>query len=417
VQAVILAAGSGKRLEKVSGGKPKCLLTVGGKTIIEHQIEMLHDAGIGKILVVVGYKADEVKAALGHRVEYVENTIYDETNSLYSLWLASDWIEGPFVLLNCDLLFHPEILYRLLGKGGCGLAYDSTSTKGNEQTKVAVHSGMVVDLGKDLSPTMSHGESMGLLSFDDDGAKILLSRVNALIDGGGENSWVIEGVRAAASNIGLKGYNFAGMPWVEIDFPNDYERAEREIWPAIKREHWKMKLHWRTTKYLLVAVLLVAAILIGLNVGSRSTPDKVVWINEAPTGGEKVTIKLAKGQQKWWASSKGKPLSVEVEGPIELRVDYRLVLAPGATEPGRYVVEVKLDGEPHTWMTFKSTPHPEVIFPDGVIGDRDRVSIDVPEGRHSISVGLLAGTSEKFLTRIRYPEPLANDDGAEQGQE
>lgn len=409
MQAVILAAGFGSRLERVSGGKPKCLLPIGGKPLIEHQIEMLHDAGIGKILVVVGYKAEEIKDTLGDRVEYIENTIYDETNSLYSFWLASDWISGPFVLLNCDLLFHPDILYRLIGKGGNALAFDSTSSKGNEQTKVAVHEGKVVDLGKDLSPTMARGESLGMLIFDAAGGKILLSRVNALIENGGENSWVIEAVRAASADIGLMGYNFAGMPWVEIDFPNDYEKAKKEIWPAIKKDHWKMTVHWRTTKYILALLLLIVAGLIGLNVGSRKVANKIVWVNEAPTGGEIVTIELPKGRQKWWASTKGNPLSVNLDGPIDVHIDFRLVLPDGTTEPGRYVIEVILDGSPYTWMSFKSTPNLNVVFPDGVIGDRDRIKLTLPEGRHRISVDLLAGTSDKFLARLRYPEPITQE--------
>jgi choline kinase len=399
----------GKRLDKISGGKPKCLLPIGGKPLIEHQIEMLHDAGVGEIVVIVGYKADEIREELGDRVEYIENTIYDETNSLYSLWLASEWIKGPFVLLNSDLLFHPDILYRLIGKKGNALAFDSTSSKGSEQTKVAIHEGRILDLGKDLSPAMARGESMGILSFNEEGAKTLLSRVDSLIESGGENSWVIEGVRAAAKDIGLMGYNFAGMPWVEIDFPNDYEKAQKDVWPAIKKDHWKITVHWRKTRYLIAVMLLVVAGLIGLNIGSREAKDTVVWVNEVPTGGERVTLELPKGRQKWWASTKGNPLNVVVDGPIEVRIDVRLVLPAGTIEPGRYVVEITLDGKPHSWTTFKSTPNLEAKFPDGVIGDRDRIKLSLTEGSHTISVDLLAGTSEKFLTRVRYPEPIIRE--------
>ena len=415
MQAVILAAGMGKRLDKISGGKPKCLLPIGGKPLIEHQIEMLHDAGVGEIVVIVGYKADDIREKLGDRVEYIENTIYDETNSLYSLWLASEWIKGPFVLLNSDLLFHPDILYRLLGKKGNALAFDSTSSKGNEQTKVAIHEGRILDLGKDLSPAMARGESIGMLSFNEQGAKTLLSKVDSLIESGGENSWVIEGVRAAAKDIGLMGYNFAGMPWVEIDFPNDFEKAQREVWPAIKKDHWKITLHWRKSKYLIAILLIVVAGFVGLNIGSREAKDTVVWINEVPTGGERVTLELPKGRQRWWVSTRGNPLNVVVDGPIEMRIDVRLILPAGTIEPGRYVVEVVLDGKPHSWTTFKATPNLEAKFLDGVIGDRDRIKLSLSEGSHTLSVDLLAGTSDKFLARVRYPEPITLE-GEEEGE-
>lgn len=126
-------------------------------------------------------------------------------------------------------------------------------------------------------------------------------------------------------------------------------------------------------------------------------------------GNEQTKVAIHEGRQRWWASTKGSPLSVSVEGPINVRIDVRLVLAPGTTEPGKYVVQVMLDGKPHSWVTFKSTPNLSAKFPDGVIGDRDRIKLSLSEGSHHISVDLLAGTSEKFLARIRYPEPLTQE--------
>src|SRR5512134_753543 len=117
MQAVILAAGVGSRLSSVSNGTPKCLQPIADRPVIEHQLEMLADAGIGHVLVVVGYKADEVRKVVGYRAEYIENPRFRETNSLYSLWLAREWVTGPFLLINGDLVFHPQVLDRLLAKG------------------------------------------------------------------------------------------------------------------------------------------------------------------------------------------------------------------------------------------------------------------------------------------------------------
>jgi choline kinase len=414
MQAVILAAGYGSRLERVSGGAPKCLLPIGGRPLVEHQLEALHDAGVGKILVVVGHKADDVRKTLGNRVEYIENTKYAETNSLYSLWMARDWVKGPFVLLNCDLLFHPDILDRLLSKGGNGLAFDSTSSKGKEQTKVAVSEGKVIDLGKDLAPELSRGESLGLLCFDAKGAKALFSRANALIESGAVNSWVIEGVRSACTEVEIKALNVAGMPWTEIDFPNDYERAQKVVYPAIAKGHWKRSIHWKTTKYVLIAI--VAAIILGagLFLGRYSAieVEKITWAKEPPIGVEKAILQLPAGQQKWWVAEKGEPLRVSIDGPTTVRIDVRLLMDTGTVEPGRYVIEVGIDDVPVTWKSFKSTPVPEAIFPGAVVGDRDRIKIEVPEGSHMVTVGLLAGTAERILGRISYPETVAADEAA-----
>ncbi|MFQ5442879.1 MAG: NTP transferase domain-containing protein [Thermodesulfobacteriota bacterium] len=410
MQAVILAAGFGSRLNRLSKGLPKCLIPVGGRPIIEHQIEALSDAGVGRVLVVVGHKADEVRKTLGSRVEYIENTRYDKTNSLYSLWLARDWVKEPFVLLNCDLVFQPEILDRVLTMGGNVLAYDSTSTKGQEQTKVAVQNGMVVDLGKDLPPESARGESLGLLRFDSGGTHALFSRVHALIEKGEENSWVIEGIRSVCREIGLKAYNAAGMPWVEVDFPNDLERARKEVWPAIEKTRWKRTIHWRKTKYLAMGFVAAALLSTGLLVGSYSSTENITWTTEAASGGEKVSLHLTKGRQKWWESSKGKPLKVTLEGPLKVRAHARLLMPPGTNEPGRYVVEISVDGKPFTWRSFKATPDADAFLEDFVVGDSDRVSFEIHEGTHIVEVGLLAGTSDKFLGRVSYPEPLSAED-------
>src|SRR3954466_6573988 len=124
MQAVILAGGTGSRLKAVTGGKAKALVEVGGRPLILHQLEALADHGIGPVLVIVGYQAAELRKVIGERAETLENERYAETNSLYSLWLARQWIKGPFVLLNCDLFFDPEILAQVIEEAGNVLAYD-----------------------------------------------------------------------------------------------------------------------------------------------------------------------------------------------------------------------------------------------------------------------------------------------------
>ncbi|MDH4227084.1 MAG: phosphocholine cytidylyltransferase family protein [Deltaproteobacteria bacterium] len=413
MQAVILAAGTGSRLEKVSGGAPKCLIEIDGRPLIEHQLEALHDAGVGKVLVVVGHKAMEVKRVLGHRVEYVDNPIYDITNSLYSLWLARDWIKGPFVLLNCDLLFDPSILHYLIGKGPNALVFDSTSSMGKEQTKVVIKEGRVVDIGKDVSPIMARGESLGMLYFDAAATHALFSRIGALVNDGGKKSWVMEGIRSVCTEIELKAYNIAGMPWVEIDFPNDYERAKREVWPAIRKGRWKKTVRWQWSKYAVAFAVIVLLFSIGLFFGSYSDKKEITWTNGVPSTGKEMDLKLVDGYQKWWKSSAGHPVDVTIKGPTTLRIETRLLMPVAVSGDGRYVVEVKVDGKLHSWESLKATPDKDASIPGDsktVVGDRDRVLMDLPQGKHSVRVDLAASTSNDFLVRIRYPEPDTADD-------
>ena len=82
MRGVILAAGKGSRLNGTIGDKPKCLLRVGDKTLIERQVEVLRAVGIDDIVAVVGCQADRVRRTCGARITYIENTRFAQTNSL-----------------------------------------------------------------------------------------------------------------------------------------------------------------------------------------------------------------------------------------------------------------------------------------------------------------------------------------------
>ena len=119
MQAVILAAGQGIRLRPLTDDCPKCLVEVGGKPILQHQLEALCDAGVQECVIVVGYRATQVRNIFGTRfrdlsITYVENAIFDSTNNIYSLWLARREITGDLLLLEGDVIFEPALLMDLL---------------------------------------------------------------------------------------------------------------------------------------------------------------------------------------------------------------------------------------------------------------------------------------------------------------
>ena len=127
MQAVILAAGRGERLGRLTRWRPKCLVEVGGRSLLQHQVRALRDLGIDRIAVVVGHLGELVRAAMASECEFIDNRRYAETNSLYSLWLARNWLDGPFLLLNGDVLAHTEVYGRVVRTPGTVLAFDSRS--------------------------------------------------------------------------------------------------------------------------------------------------------------------------------------------------------------------------------------------------------------------------------------------------
>jgi len=120
MQALILAAGTGSRLGKYTKENTKCMLKINGTTLIKQALEKLNNVGITKLILVVGYKKDNLIEHLGSKyknitIEYVENPIYDKTNNIYSLYLAKDKLaQDDTILLESDLLFEESILKKLL---------------------------------------------------------------------------------------------------------------------------------------------------------------------------------------------------------------------------------------------------------------------------------------------------------------
>ena len=120
MQAIILAAGMGKRLKKLTKNNTKCMVRVNGVTLIERMLGQLDDLGLERIVLVVGYKGKELRefvATLPAQtpIEFVENPVYDQTNNIYSLYLARNFLQqSDTLLLESDLIFDDGILRELL---------------------------------------------------------------------------------------------------------------------------------------------------------------------------------------------------------------------------------------------------------------------------------------------------------------
>lgn len=404
MQAVILAGGVGSRLEKLTSGRPKCLVEIGGRPLIIHQLEALSDHGVGPVLMVVGYRHEAIREVVGQRVEYLLNERFQETNSLYSLWLAREWVKGPFVLLNSDLFCDPEIFSRLLEEPGTVLVYDSTSSRGREQTKVAIRERRVVDLGKDLPPASARGESLGLLKFDDEGAKALVAVAEQLVGQGEEKAWVIEATRAVCRTVPVYGVNIAGLPWTEVDFPHDLEVARREVWPAIWKGRWRRVVYWQRTRWAAAALAALVLAVGGWFASTRVGPASIDWENVPPLEAPRVVLSLPSGLQRWWLVPRLDSVAARVDGGAPVRVEFRLLLPAEQADTGRYVVAVSVDGRPHDWRAFTATPDSAAVLAGTVVGDRDRLEFTLPPGQHLIRVAFVAGHGDRLLLRIRRPE-------------
>jgi len=233
VEAIILAAGRGSRLNSITEDLPKCLVEVGNQSLLDHQLDLLASAGIDQVTVVTGYCADKIEAELRGRAETVFNPVWSQTNSLFSLWLCRERIHNPFVVMNCDVLAHPDILHRLLESGHSAFTYDGTSGEDEEHMKVEIENGILQTMSKSLPAHRSHGENIGILYFDEVIGRMLFREAENALEAGGRNMWMAAAVERVAQNACVSAVDVADLPWAEIDFPEDLDFARRVVWPEL----------------------------------------------------------------------------------------------------------------------------------------------------------------------------------------
>jgi L-glutamine-phosphate cytidylyltransferase len=249
--AVILAAGAGTRLTGSEVIRPKCLAPFGESTLIELQTRALRSQGIDDIVVVVGYGAGRVRQSCGPGVRFVENTQFLDTNSLYSMWLARPLLRGGLVVMNCDVLFHPSMLRDLLTashENALLVSYPEPDAApfGAEEMKVRVRRGRVDDIRKDMSPADVDGENVGIAKFSARGASRLMDIAEGIVGSGSVRDWAPRAFGAFAREQPLYAVGTRGLPWTEIDTPEDYQYASSVVYPAIREavDELSTSLRW-----------------------------------------------------------------------------------------------------------------------------------------------------------------------------
>ena len=248
--AIILAAGRGSRLAQLNpDDRPKCLLEIGGRSLLERMLESLSQSGVRRCTMVIGYEADRIVEHVGMlrtrpEVSFHYNSRFEE-GSVISLGVARDILSaGESVLvLDADVLFHPQILERLVNSSveNCFLI-DRDFVPGAEPVKIAVKGGRMVEFRKQLPPGLEYdslGESVGFFRFGAVGAGRIARRC-ARFDRDGRGDAPHEEVLREAllerpDEFGFE--DITGLPWLEIDFPEDIERARNKVLPAIRADH------------------------------------------------------------------------------------------------------------------------------------------------------------------------------------
>lgn len=230
MKAVILSAGQGSRLLPLTADRPKCLLPLGQRTLIEWQIRNLEACGVEEAVVVLGFRAEAVEAALGMlsgckvRIRTVFNPFYKVAENVASCWMARHEMGSDFLLLNGDVVFEPAIAHAALqrSRGPVTVTVNRPAQYDEDDMKVQIDGDRVIAIGKDLPMEKVGAESIGMMVFRGEGPKLFVDELDqAMRTQAGLQGWFTQVVHRMAAR-GLVGWTaIDGLEWGEIDFHDD----------------------------------------------------------------------------------------------------------------------------------------------------------------------------------------------------
>lgn len=233
-KAIILSAGKGSRLYPFTEDRPKCLLELSGRTLLEWQLDALAGSGVTEVTVVTGFHHDLVSAVIAARgqgrgrVETLFNPFYQVADNLGSVWMARDRFDGETLLLNGDTLVPSTLIDRVL-KGGTApitVTVDRKPSYDADDMKVLREGDRLVRIGKLLGPDECNAESIGLLAFRREGSGLFIDAVDRFMHTAeGTTSWYLRVIDQIAATGVVGTVSIEGERWQEVDYLTDLEAA------------------------------------------------------------------------------------------------------------------------------------------------------------------------------------------------
>ena len=234
---VILAAGMAKRLRPLTDTKPKCLLEVGGKTLLQRTVDAMASAGIKEFLVVTGYRGGMIRDFLTSHypqipIQFLDNVDYEHNNNIFSLWMAMQELHGQEALLmDSDILCDPEAVRRVARQECSALAMQQHEL-GEEEMKIVVDADFnITEISKTCSVAAAIGESVGIEKMTPDYTEAIYQELHQMIL---EEGLIDIFYERAFERLIPQGHTFKVVDTTdlfsyELDTPEDFHKATEQL--------------------------------------------------------------------------------------------------------------------------------------------------------------------------------------------
>ncbi|MBC8280446.1 MAG: phosphocholine cytidylyltransferase family protein [Chloroflexi bacterium] len=240
MKGLILAAGMGTRLFPLTRTRPKCLVHVAGRPMMEYQLDSLRRAGIHETTIVIGHMADAVRDHFGSNyrgvnISYVENADYDKTNNLYSLWLAREEFNEGILLIESDLVFDDLLVWDLLMMKAPNLAIVDYFQPTMDGTVIMAEDGVAKQmvLKSDQGPEFDYSQALKTVNIyrlcKETLVETIVPKMEEFLDDDRSDMYY-EAVFADLIESGcmkMAAMNTGNRKWAEIDTLDDLRDAER----------------------------------------------------------------------------------------------------------------------------------------------------------------------------------------------
>lgn len=232
MKAILISAGKGERLYPLTKNTPKSLLEVGnGLTLLETQLHSLMENNIKDIVIIVGYKAEQIEAKIKDykdrlNITTVFNPFFDCSNNLLSVWMARHCMDSDFISINGDDIFSPVVIENLLKcNNDITMVIDQKANYDDDDMKVIHANGNVLEVSKTIDAQKANGESVGIIKFSKKGPAIYKAMLDDMVrDSTNRNVFYLRAIQRIIDKGYVVNYSLCNeSDWGEIDFHPDLE--------------------------------------------------------------------------------------------------------------------------------------------------------------------------------------------------